>query len=501
MTATSGTRLTGRIAERPSAVIDEEVLAPQFRYEVAALLPHYVSVEKVLALEYRRMGLLTDDQAREVGGLLSGARRELAAADPSVNMSDIAFALEQHVRWGLSAPLAAWHVDRSRNDFQACAQVMHLRAGLLEVLDLLLGLWPLADELATAHLSAPMPGHTHFQAAQVITPAFWLTAFTDQVLRGAGRLLSTYDLIDSCPLGAGAMAGQELDWDRERMADLLGFARPTPHALAAVASRGHVLEVTAELSLLGAAISRFGTDLLMWGGSDCQFLDLPDELSGISSAMPQKKNFPVLERVRGKSGHLAAFHTDALLGQRNTPFTNLVEVSKEAGAHAHLALREARSMLRLLTVVLGGLSFRTDRMREACEREYFGGFTLANSLTTRFAVPWRDSQVVVGAFITASLRRRTEPGAADPALLESIAADHGYPITGTEDAVRAAFDVDHALVVKTSAGSTHPDRVRDLLAAQRAEHDRRTRELDERRERATAVDDRVDALLAEGTDA
>ncbi|MEK8104314.1 lyase family protein [Micromonospora sp. M12] len=173
-----------------------------------------------------------------------------------------------------------------------------------------------------------MPGYTHFQAAQVSTPGFYLAAVSEEVLHTLRRLLSTYDGIDACPLGSGAMTGQELAWDRDRLARSLGFRRVQPIALTSVASRRWVLEVTGDLGVLGVTLSRFGTDLLTWGSGEYGFIDLPDELSGISSAMPQKKNFPVLERIRGRTAHLTAYHLDAVLGQRNTPYTNLVEVSR-----------------------------------------------------------------------------------------------------------------------------------------------------------------------------
>ena len=89
--------------------------------------------------------------------------------------------------------------------------------------------------------------------------------------------------------------------------------------------------------------------------------------------MPQKKNYPVLERIRGKTAHLTAFHVDVLTGQRNTPYTNLVEVSKEAGAHLHAAGTTALLVLRLLDTVVAGLCFDEPRMRAACTAEFSAG--------------------------------------------------------------------------------------------------------------------------------
>ncbi|WP_229922575.1 argininosuccinate lyase [Streptomyces morookaense] len=491
--------LSGRIAGGPSALLHDEVLEPQFRFESRHLIGHYVAIEKVLAAEYERMDILTPGEAHAVAARLDGVGTATLTARPGANMSDIAFALERHVEQGLERPVARWHVDRSRNDLQSCAQLMFGRDRLAGFARSLLELGAAARDLAEATRELPMPGYTHFQAAQVITPGFYLAAVGEQVLHSTRRLLATYDGIDACPLGAGAMAGQELPWDRDRMARLLGFARPQPSALTSVASRRWSAETTAELGLLGAALSRFATDLLTWGSSEYGFIELPDELSGISSAMPQKKNYPVLERIRGRTAHLGAFHLDALLGQRNTPFCNLVEVSKEANTHLLDAFESAHGTVRLFTEVLRRLSFRPERMREACEREFLGGFSLANALTLTAGVPWRTAQVVAGRYVVLAAGAGLAPAPGDPALLEAAAAEKGVTVTGAAALLAEAFDVRRGLERMSSAGSAHPEAVRRLLEELDAEHVRLSAEWDRRAAavRAGAVEtDRVLGLAA-----
>jgi argininosuccinate lyase len=458
------TRLSGRVDAAPAELLHEEILRPQFQYEVANLLPWYLAVEKVLLLEYVRLGLVTAADARAVATILGEVTADSLTARPEANMSDFAFALEQHVEERLPAPVPAWHVDRSRNDLQSCAQLMFGRDQLGHVADELLLLGRAAHRLAGETAELPMPGFTHLQAAQVITPGFYLAAVVEQVLHTLGRLLTTYDGIDRCPLGAGAMSGQELDWDRPRMAELLGFRAPQSHALVAVASREWALEITAELSVLGVGLSRFVTDLMAWGSSQYGFLELPDSHAGISAAMPQKKNFPLLERIRGRSAHLSAFHLDAVLGQRGTPFANMVEVSKEASAHLLTALTAARSTVRLFSEVLARVRFRPARMRAACEAEHLGGFTLANRLTLVAGVPWRQAQVIAGRYVVAVGGR--PPADVDPALLAEIADAAGFRIAAPAEVLAGAFDVDAGLREKRSPGSANPDSVRELLAAQ-----------------------------------
>ncbi|MDX3500421.1 lyase family protein [Streptomyces sp. ATCC51928] len=486
------TALTGRIASGPSALLREEILDPQFRYESEHLLPFYVRIERALVAEYARMELVTPEQAAELDGLLAGATKDVLAANRQSTMSDIAFALERHVESGLSAPVPAWHVDRSRNDLQACAQLMFGRARLVEAAEHLLEFEAAARALAARTADRPMPGYTHHQAAQIITPGFHLAALSEHVQHTLRRLLATYEALDACPLGAGAMSGQELDWDRDRLAALLGFGRVQPNALTSVASRAWALEITAEFGLFGVTLSRFATDLLAWGSSEYGFIDLPDELCGISSAMPQKKNFPVLERIRGRSAHLSSFHLDASLGQRNTPYSNTVEVSKEAGAYVNQSFETLRSTLRLFTEVLRHLDFDTDRMARVCAREFLGGFSLANSLTLAERIPWRRAQVIAGRYVVAASEAGLAPADTDPELLRAAAATESLVLRDPAGTLGDAFDVEQALLRMKSSGSAHPEAVAAALRAQGAERERLVKEWQDRAANARGTGESAD---------
>ncbi|MEV0899961.1 lyase family protein [Actinoplanes sp. NPDC049802] len=475
--------ISGRISAAPSELLHDEILAPQFRYEAEHLLPWYIAIEKVLALEYGRMGTVPAELVSRIGRVLSGVTAERISASRTGNMSDIAFALERFLEDHLDVTVPGWHADRSRNDLQSCAQLMFGREQLLDTAEHLLALARTVHRVAGDHLDTPMPGYTHLQSAQIITPGFYLSAVCEQAVHSMNRLLATYDGIDRCPLGAGAMAGQELPWDRNRMARLLGFREAGPHALTAVASRDWALEITAEFALLGAALSRFVTDLMTWGGSEYGFIELPDELSGISAAMPQKRNYPVLERIRGRTAHLSAFHLDLVLGQRNTSYSNSVEVSKEAGTHLLAACTTTRSVLRLLGSVLDDVRFDEARMLRVCEREYLGGFTLANLLTLDEGVPWRRAQVIAGRYIVAATARGLAPRDVAPDLLRETALEAGFALTDPGGALTAAFDVRANLRRKTSSGSAHPGAVRELLAGQAVRLDELATGCEQRRDR------------------
>ncbi|MGV9391629.1 lyase family protein [Streptomyces olivaceus] len=479
--------VTGRIDGTPSDVWHEEVLAAQFAHEAEHLLPHYVAVERALLREYLRMGLVDTAGAASLDARLGSLDADAIRADPQRNMSDISFALEHHVQSGPTPPFAAWHVDRSRNDAQVCAQLMAARTHFTAVAADLLDLGRAVTALAARHTDTPMPGYTHGQAAQIITPGYHLAALAAETNAALRRMLHTYDETDACPLGSGAMAGQELPWDRDRLAAHLGFARAQPHALVGVASRTWTTAMASDLAGYAAVLSRFTTDFMTWGGSGFGFLDLPDDLAGISAAMPQKRNFPVLERIRGRCAHVVGRAADLVAGQRNTPYSNTVEVSKETGAHLHTQVRAMRSLLRLTHAVVTGTTYRTDRMRGACADDHLGGFTLANRLTLDCGIPWRTAQIVAGRYVKRAVEQGLRADRPDADLLRACAAESGHEAEPAAELLAESFDIDAGLRAKRSAGSAHPDQVARLLADESRELDRLDAEWSRRTARRTAA--------------
>lgn len=490
--------LTGRITAGPDEVLRREILRPQFEFELRTMLDEYVWLEKVLLLEYQRMGWMAAGDVAAVSGVLDTVTSAGLAGGAETSMTDMAFTLEQYVLVRLAEVPPAWHVDRSRNDLQAAAHMLYVRRELARFVGALSALGRAAHRLAsTDEATQVMPGYTHLQAAQVMTPGFYFAALVEQVLHTLDRLEAVHRTVNASPLGAGAMTGQELPWDRGAMAALLGCEQVRRHALVAVATRDWVLELSAEVSMLAVPLSRFVTDLMTWAGAGFGFVELPDAWSGISSAMPQKKNYPVLERIRGRTAHMMSGHVDVLLSQRNTPYSNTVEVSKEGTSQVEPMLTAAVSTLELLTGVLDRLVLRTDRMREACAAEYLGGFTLANLLTIEDRIPWRTAQVVAGGYVAAAVQRGLRPDAPDPALLAEIAAGHGHTVSEPARLLGVAFDLGNGLAVKKSEGSVHPDALRAQLVAQAAELDGAEHRWIQRHGRTSAARAEVERRLAE----
>ncbi|OYD09613.1 argininosuccinate lyase [Paludifilum halophilum] len=455
--------LTGRIKESPHHVWKEEVLNPQLRYEARHFLSYYLWIEKALLVEHQRLGLIDRKETVEINSAIDKLHPDEVLKQAETHLTDMAFTIEGMISDNLSQPVIAWHVDRSRNDYQATAQMMYMRDHLFDIAVQLSELAQVTLNLAKEHVETVMPGYTHYQAAQVISPSFYLTAFLEVLMQTSHRLLAVYNEGNGCPLGSGAMAGQELGWDRDQLAEYLGFSYPVHHALSGVASREWILRISGELSIFATSLSRFLTDFTQWGSNEYGFIDLPDELSGISSSMPQKKNFPILERIRGRTSHLISIHMGMIVGQRNTPYSNLVEVSKEVGTAIPSLFQTTESLLRLLTVFMSHLRFLKKRMRQACEKEFLGGFSLANALTLKAGIPYRTAQVIAGKAIASSIDKGLLPTEMKAQNVKEVCAEYGYEINISDSWIQSHFDVDQNLLRKCSSGSTHPERVREMI--------------------------------------
>lgn len=450
--------LGGRVHGGPARLLHAEVPETPFRHVSEDLLPWYVLTQKVLLVEYLRMGLVTEAQSATIGRLLHEVMGRVNEADRIGAMSDVAIALERSVEQALPAA-----------NLQSCAERLYGRERLARAGEQLVAFGRAAIALAERTVEMSMPGFTHFPAAQVITPGFYFTAVVDQVLRGVRRLLHTHDLSNTATLGA--LPDRELPRDHDGMARLLSCLSAAPQTLPAVASRSWALDAAADISSIGVTLSRFVTDLMAWGSSEYRFIDLPDEVPGSSSAMPRQRSLPVLERIRGEAAHLSALRLALVLGRREAPVSDVVEASEEAGAQLSNLFDTLGLALRLLSGVVAGLEFREQRVYAVCQNELLGGFTLANLLTLEAGVPWRQAQAIAGEFVSCALVEGVSSAGVPASLLYTVAGRHGFAVADAERLLAEAYDVQRSLHFSGSLRTAHPDSVRALIARQHAELD------------------------------
>ena len=102
-----------------------------------------------------------------------------------------------------------------------------------------------------------MPGFTHLQKAQPVTLAHHVGAYFEMFRRDRSRMADIRKRMNTCPLGAGALAGTTYPYDRFYTAELLGFDEPTRNSMDSVSDRDYVIELLSAMSTVADASEPF----------------------------------------------------------------------------------------------------------------------------------------------------------------------------------------------------------------------------------------------------
>src|SRR5438270_3876685 len=134
------------------------------------------------------------------------------------------------------------HAGRSRNEQIATDLRLFVRDAIDNLHRALSTLIQSLADKAYETGNAPMPAHTHLQAAEPVLVAHWLLTYAEMLLRDHARLSDCRARLNFCPLGSGAVAGATLPLDREAMASELGFNAPTANSIDATSDRHFAIE-------------------------------------------------------------------------------------------------------------------------------------------------------------------------------------------------------------------------------------------------------------------
>jgi threonine aldolase len=189
------------------------------------------------------------------------------------------------------------------------------------------------------------------------------------------------------------------------------------------------LRLLASASICGLTLSRLATDLLVWTTTEFGFLHLPDELTGSSSAMPQKKNPFLLEHVQGRSASLTAAFMHAAGATHATPFTNSIAVGTEAVKPLWGPLQDLTDMVVLMRLVVSAAQPNETAMRKSAVQGFTAATALANQLVIRAKLDFRTAHKLIGSAVRKAAESSGEPF--ESGIYSSLAGQ-GIPISITD---------------------------------------------------------------------
>ncbi len=295
------------------------------------------------------------------------------------------------------------HTGRSRNDQVALDMKLYCRDEADETDKLIKALLEELLKLMEDNIDTYMPGFTHLQKAQPVTLAHHLGAYFEMFSRDRSRLKDTKGRMNTCPLGAGALAGTTYPLDREYTAMLLGFEGPCLNSMDAVSDRDYVIELLGDLSLIAMHLSRFCEEVITWNSNEYGFVEIDDAYSTGSSIMPQKKNPDIAELVRGKTGRVYGDLMALLTVMKGLPLAYDKDMQEDKEP-AFDAIDTVKDCLTLFTGMLSSMTFN----KEAMEKSAKCGFTNATDAAdylVNHGVAFRDAHSLVGQLVLLAIEK------------------------------------------------------------------------------------------------
>ena len=365
-----------------------------------ALLQHDLDGSVAHARMLGRCGVISSDEADAIIAGLEAIRSEAAAGsfNPGLEDEDVHFAVERRLIALIGPVGKKLHTGRSRNDQVGTDVRLWLRQQIDAIDGDLQRFERALLDQAERHADTLIPGYTHLQRAQPLCLAHHLLAYVEMAERDRARLADVRRRVNTCPLGAAALAGTPVPIDRRATAAELGFEQIYANSLDAVSDRDFAVEFMAAASLIQVHLSRLSEEVILWASEEFGFVSLSDRCATGSSLMPQKKNPDVPELVRGKSGRVFGHLMGLLTMIKGLPLAYNKDFQEDKEALFD-GVRTVRDCLEAMAILFEeGLAFRPQRLEQAVAGDYSNATDVADYLVAR-GVPFREAYQLVGGLI------------------------------------------------------------------------------------------------------
>ncbi|HEX7022717.1 MAG TPA: argininosuccinate lyase [Trueperaceae bacterium] len=443
----------------------ERVLAPDYRFAGTYLLGHLLDsltahVRTVARLPSTQNEEAQHDIARLNAALLALHDQPLPPYRPEV--PDAYFALNQKLEAALgSRPVGYLRMGLSRNDLDMTVYKMRAREVLLNIASQLLALRYALLAHAQAQTDTVLIAHTHHQPGQPITVAHYLCAIDNVVARDQERLFAAYARLNTCPLGAAALAGSSHPLDRPYTAMLLGFDAPVDNTYDAVASSDWQVEVVGVSQSCALNLSRFVCDLLSWVSQGTYRLG--DGLVQGSSIMPQKRNPVALEHARTRFSRAIGAAQMVLYSSHNIPYGDLNDFGPDVQGALQTQYLQLSGGLALLSASLEEGRFDTEVLEDFARATDTTATELADELVRRCGLSFQEAHALVGRLVARANERGDKLQQLTP---EDVSALGGPPLD--IEILKDALDP-HAFVRRrTGYGGPAPEVVHEQLTRARS---------------------------------
>ncbi|MCX7426033.1 MAG: argininosuccinate lyase, partial [Planctomycetia bacterium] len=368
-----------------------------YAQDVAGSIAHAQMLAKV--------GLVTDDECRQIEQALTEIRQEIEQGrfPFSVEHEDIHMHVERALVERIGDVGRKLHTGRSRNDQVSTDLRLWVRDAIDQIDERLVEVQRAFVGRCDADADCILPGYTHMQRAQpVLAPHYWL-AYCEKFQRDRERLADARRRTNVLSLGAAALAGTSLPIDREDVARRLNFDRVTDNSLDTSSDRDFAVEFAFVLALIAEHLSTWAEEWIIWSTVEFNFLRLPQAFCTGSSIMPQKINPDVLELIRGKTARVVGNLQTLLVLIKGLPLAYNRDLQEDKPPMFD-SFDTVRASLELAAPLVAATQLNREAIAERLDRGYLDATTLMEYLIRR-GLPQRTAHGLIGQLVAMARKR------------------------------------------------------------------------------------------------
>ena len=407
-----------------------------------------------------KQGILTDAERDTIISALTDIKNEISEGKLEITgtYEDIHSFVEAMLIERTGETGKKLHTGRSRNDQVALDMKLYTRDEIKECDALLRDLLEEILTIMEAHTETFMPGFTHLQKAQPLTLAHHFGAYFEMFKRDRSRLADICRRMNTCPLGAGALAGTTYPLDRAYTAELLGFDGPTLNSMDSVSDRDYIIELLSALSTVMMHLSRFSEEIIIWNTNEYQFIELDDAYSTGSSIMPQKKNPDIAELVRGKTGRVYGALMSILTTMKGLPLAYNKDMQEDKELTFD-AIDTTKGCIKLFTGMIETMKVNKTAMAKSA----LGGFTNATDAAdylVKHGVPFRDAHGIIGQLVLYGIEHNKS--------LDDMTLEEYKAISPVFEAdIYDAISLETCVNLRNTIGGPGTDAMKDVIAMEK----------------------------------
>ena len=335
-------------------------------YDIQGTIAHAKMLNKIKILNDKELKTLLAG-LNEILELWKGGKFKIHKSQEDGHTAIEAYLTEKYGEVGKKV-----HTGRSRNDQSLTMLRLFMKENLLQSrkeIEILL------KELINQKKKIgkiKMPGYTHMQRAMPSSVLMWLESFEHSLKDDLIILNATISVIDQNPLGSAAGFGENiLGLDRKFTTKELGFKKIQENPMYCALSRGKFENITLQaLSNITFTLGKIANDLLLFTTKEFDYFTLPDSFKTGSSIMPQKKNYDVLELVRGNVSVLNGYkdQVEGIIKNMPSGYNRDFQLTKEPYVRG---MKLAIETIQVMTLVVKNLKVKKENLENACTAELY----------------------------------------------------------------------------------------------------------------------------------